>query len=197
MRASVSSAFVLTCFAGALLALLAEVSATSIGAPNSMPSWLFLYAYYLSPLHALAVAVVATALVVGAAARSIPRPSGSSAVFPRAVFVWCAPAAALFVSVWYGAPALRMARLRHVTAPLTPAASAALTGIASGAIPKFQVRGCSELERKIDSDGIATLTAECSRGIGEWDALTFRMDGRYPQIGATVQRLGAWAYVWD
>jgi hypothetical protein len=91
---------------------------------------------------------------------------------------------------------LRMRRLEAVTRRLTPAAIAHLAHPQRHALPSLGVRGCTELTRIDYDDGHSELHAECSRGIGRWDQLFLRADGQY-ENPERIQRLGAWAYLWD
>jgi len=184
------------CALVAALTVVTELVATSAGPPASLPDVLFVSSYYVAPLLYMLLFAVAVAASAFLLFTPLLQPAHHRRPLRAAAEAGCVWACyALLVAVSHWSADLRMSRLEAVTRPLTPAAIAHLTD-PSRPMPRFAVRGCTELRRIDYDDGHAELHTECSRGIGDWDQLFLRADGRY-EYPDRIRRLGAWAYFWD
>jgi hypothetical protein len=177
------------------LTLLAELIAVAPGPPNSIPDWLFLWAYYLAPFLLFLGAIIGLVAGIGMLIRARRRGTNWRSTMRLVGLEMLGPV--VFILSFYAAPEVRLWGLRRVTSRLTPLAISYLrsTGANPSDAPVLDVRGCTGLEMRKDAGDEPTLVAECNRGIGADDELQLRLSARYP--GRSVSRLGAWAYVWD
>ena len=175
--------------------LAAEVYATGRGVPGSMAGWAFAYAYYIAPMLASVLLLIAVACVpatfLAGARGSAPRP----VTLKVAALAFIAGVA--LVGAIRAADRLRMYRLERVTAALDAEVRAYTAARGAGHFgapePMLNVRGCDTLR----VDGARPigweLRSQCSRGHGAWDHIVFRPNGVYP-ASERFRRIGRWAY---
>jgi hypothetical protein len=181
---------------GAVFTLLAEFVAVAPGPPQSVPGWLFLWAYYLAPPMVYVATLIAVVAGIGMVVRERRRGTNWRATMRLVGLDMLGPV--VFIVSVYAAPQVRLWGLGRVTSRLTPQAIAYLRSTRaspSELAPVLGVRGCTELERREDAGDEPALVAECNRGIGSDDELQLRLSARYSR--RSVSRLGAWAYIWD